>query len=267
MPTLKQLMNLQGRVALIAGGAGHIGSAMAEALAELGASIAVADIDSKGCADCADQLKSSYQVEAVPLIVDLADEAALRAVPKAVADHFGRLDILVHSAAWVGTTQTPGWVVPFDEQTVSAWNQAMRVNLTSAFILAQAAKPALVASGHGSMILVSSIYGLVSPDMRMYDGTSMGNPVGYGVSKGGLLQLTRYLSTLLAPNVRVNAISPGGVWRGQPEIFVERYQERTPLRRMATEADLKGAAAYLASDLSAYVTGHDLVIDGGWTAW
>lgn len=95
----------------------------------------------------------------------------------------------------------------------------------------------------------------------------MANPVGYGVSKGGLLQLMRYLATMLAPRVRVNAIAPGGVWRNQPETFRSRYAARTPLERMASEEDLKGAIAYLASDLSAYVTGHNLVVDGGWTAW
>ena len=119
----------------------------------------------------------------------------------------------------------------------------------------------------GSVILIASIYGLVGPDLRLYEDTLMNNPLGYGVSKGGLLQLMRYLATILAPDIRVNAISPGGVWRSQAEIFHKRYRERTPLKRMAIEEDLKGAFAYLASDLSAYVTGHNLVIDGGWTAW
>jgi NAD(P)-dependent dehydrogenase (short-subunit alcohol dehydrogenase family) len=143
----------------------------------------------------------------------------------------------------------------------------MRVNLTSAFILVQEAERALAESRHGSVILIASIYGRVAPDMRLYDGTSMANPAAYGVSKAGLLQLTRYLATVLAPQVRVNAISPGGVWRGQPETFHERYRQRTPLGRMATEEDLKGAVVYLASDLSAYVTGQELIVDGGWTAW
>jgi NAD(P)-dependent dehydrogenase (short-subunit alcohol dehydrogenase family) len=125
----------------------------------------------------------------------------------------------------------------------------------------------LIDSGHGSIVLISSIYGLVGPDMSLYEGTSMANPAGYGASKGGLLQLMRYLATVLAPDVRVNAISPGGVWRQQPGQFHDRYRSRTPLGRMATEEDLKGAAAYLASDLSSYVTGHNLVVDGGWTTW
>ena len=122
-------------------------------------------------------------------------------------------------------------------------------------------------SGHGSVIFFSSIYGLVGPDMRLYEDTDMASPAGYPASKGGLLQLARYLATVLAPRIRVNTISPGGVWRNQPEAFHQRYVYRTPLGRMATEEDLKGAVAYLASDLSAYVTGQNLGVDGGWTAW
>jgi NAD(P)-dependent dehydrogenase (short-subunit alcohol dehydrogenase family) len=103
--------------------------------------------------------------------------------------------------------------------------------------------------------------------MRLYEGTKMGNPAAYAASKGGLLQLTRWLATVLAPKIRVNALTPGGVWREQPEAFHERYRLRTPLGRMAAESDFKGAAAYLASDMSEYVTGQNLIVDGGWTAW
>jgi NAD(P)-dependent dehydrogenase (short-subunit alcohol dehydrogenase family) len=267
MRSVKDLMNLHGRVALITGGAGHIGAALGEALAELGAGIVVLDLAGEACENTATGLHVEYGVPSLPLVVDLADETRLRSVPRTVLSKLGRLDILVHCAGWVGTTQEPGWAVPFGQQTVAAWDAAMRVNLTSAFILMQEAKQALAESGHGSVILIASIYGRVGLDMRLYEGTSMANPAAYGVSKAGLLQLTRYLATVLAPQVRVNAISPGGVWRGQPEIFHERYRQRTPLGRMATEEDLKGAVAYLASDLSAYVTGQELVVDGGWTAW
>jgi len=159
----------------------------------------------------------------------------------------------------------PGWSVPFAEQSVEAWDEAMRVNVTSAFVLVQEARIALQASRHGSVVLFGSIYGRVGPDPDLYAGTGLANPVAYGVSKGGLQQLMRYLAAELAPSVRVNAISPGGVERGQPVEFRRRYEQRTPLGRMATEADLKGAIAFLASDLSAYVTGHELVVDGGWT--
>jgi len=117
------------------------------------------------------------------------------------------------------------------------------------------------------MINISSIYGISGPDQRIYGGTSLGNPAAYAASKGGLLQLTRWLATTLAPDVRVNAITLGGVERDQPAKFQEAYIQKTPLRRMAIEEDVKGAVAYLASDMSAYVTGHNLVVDGGWTTW
>jgi NAD(P)-dependent dehydrogenase (short-subunit alcohol dehydrogenase family) len=173
----------------------------------------------------------------------------------------------VHCAALVGQDELPGWNTPFAEQTVEAWDAALRVNLTSAFVLVHEAREALAGSGHGSVILFGSIYGLVGPDPALYEGTQLANPVAYGASKGALLQLVRYLATTLAPRVRVNAISPGGVERGQPDAFRRRYEARTPLGRMATEEDVKGAVAFLASDLSAYVTGQNLVVDGGWTAW
>jgi NAD(P)-dependent dehydrogenase (short-subunit alcohol dehydrogenase family) len=267
MSTLKQLMDLRGRVALITGGAGHIGRVVGEGLAELGASVAVLDIDQTAAEAVAAEIAQTYGVKAFALAVDLNDIKAVKSAPKDVVSHLGHLDIVIHSAAYGGDTKFPGWAVPFDEQTTEAWDRALRVNLTSAFVLAQAARQALTDSGHGSIVLISSIYGLVGPDMNLYEGTSMANPAGYGASKGGLLQLMRHLATVLAPQIRVNAISPGGVWRQQPEEFHARYRARTPLGRMATEDDLKGAAAYLASDLSSYVTGHNLVVDGGWTVW
>jgi NAD(P)-dependent dehydrogenase (short-subunit alcohol dehydrogenase family) len=267
MKSVKELMDMKGRVALVTGGSGHLGAAMAGALAELGAGICVLDIAQERCGAVAVELERQHGVATLPLAVDLSDALAVRRVPSIVTEHFGRLDVVVHCAAYTGDTSVPGWAVPFDEQSVEAWDRALRVNTTSAFVLVQAAAQALRESGHGNVVFISSIYGLMGPDMRLYEGTGMNNAAGYAASKGGLLQLMRYLSTLLAPDVRVNAISPGGVWRNQPEAFHERYKARTPLGRMATEEDFKGAIAYLASDLSAYVTGHNLLVDGGWTAW
>ena len=179
----------------------------------------------------------------------------------------GGLDVLVHCAGYVGTTNVGGWVGPLDEHTVAAWDEGMRVNLTSAFVLAQECQRALASAKVGSIVLFASTYGVVAQDHSLYEGTSMGTAAAYSASKGGLLQLTRYFASVLSPDVRVNAISPGGVARGQVEEFGRRYSERTPLRRMATEEDLKGAIAYLAGDLSAYVTGQNIIVDGGWTIW
>ncbi|MBI3021807.1 MAG: SDR family oxidoreductase [Candidatus Omnitrophica bacterium] len=265
--TLADLMRLSGRKALITGGTGHVGVAVGEALVELGATVAVLDVDAARCQERADALGRMRARSAVAIPCDLRDEQATRGAIHRSIEWLGGLDILVHCAAYVGTDQLPGWVVPFEQQTVDAWDAAMRVNLTSAFIMVQEARTMLDASGTGSVILIGSTYGLVGPDPRLYEGTTMGTPAGYAASKGGVLQLTRYLSTVLAPRVRVNAITPGGIWRNQPEAFHQRYVSRTPLGRMASEEDLKGAVAYLASDLSAYVTGQNLVVDGGWTAW
>ncbi|MBI3565981.1 MAG: SDR family oxidoreductase [Elusimicrobia bacterium] len=264
MKTLAELSRLDGRAALVAGGAGHVGRAACEALIELGARVAVVDRDAAACRRRVAELPEGAAV-AVP--ADLADEASARRAVRESIRRLGGLDVLVHAAAFVGTSKLAGWAAPFARQSSKAFDAAMRVNLTSAFTLVQEAAPALARSGHGSVILFSSIYGRVGPDMSLYAGTAMANPAGYGASKGGLNQLTRHLATTLAPRVRVNAVSPGGIERGQPRAFQARYRARTPLRRMAREEDLKGAVAYLASGLSAYVTGQDLLVDGGWTAW
>lgn len=267
MKTLQELMSLSGRVALVTGGAGHIGGAICETLAELGATVAVLDVSQTATIRAAEKINNKFGINAMPLIVDLADQQAVQAVPLQVLDRFGRIDILVNNAAFVGTSNLNGWVTPFQDQLPETWRDAIDVNLTAPFVLTQACSDALAESGHGAIVNVASIYGLVAPDMSLYEDTQMGNPAAYGVSKGGLLQLTRWLATILAPNIRVNAITPGGVFRNQPDVFHDRYRRRTPLKRMATEEDFKGAIAYLVSDLSAYVTGHNLVVDGGWTIW
>jgi len=267
MKSLRELMNLDGRVALVTGAGGKIGTAICEALAELGANIVLLDLTEETCSKAARLVDGRYGVETMLLPIDLTQEQAVRSVPGAVSDRFKCLDILVNCAALVGRSDLEGWAVPFQLQSSHSWREALEVNLTAPFILVQACADILSRSGHGSVINIASTYGLVGPDMRLYEDTLLGNPAAYAASKGGLVQLTRWLATVMAPDVRVNAISPGGVSCGQPEAFQKRYVSRTPLGRMATEEDVKGAVAYLASDLSAYVTGHNLVIDGGWTAW
>lgn len=260
-------MSLKGRVAIVTGGAGYIGSAFCEALAEVGASISILDITSNKAETIAKNIREKYGVETQALGIDLSVEDLVRSVPEIVLDRFGRIDILVNCAAFVGTSDLKGWATPFLEQQSETWREALEVNLTSIFILTQVCVDALKDSGHGTIINVGSTYGAVGPDMRLYEGTPMGNPAAYAASKGGLMQFTRWLATVLSPEIRVNILSPGGIWRNQPEVFITRYLERTPLKRMATEEDLKGAVVYLASDMSAYVTGQNIMVDGGWTVW
>ena len=255
MRTIKELINLSNRRALVTGGAGNIGRTIVEGLVELGCRVAVVD------------QKKSDIAGVLSFECDLKDETSTRNAAKAVIKELGGLDILIHCAAFVGETKLEGWAKPFPEQTVAAWDTAMRVNLTAAFVLAQECQKSLEASGHGSVILFSSIYGMTGPDFGIYQGTEMQNPAGYAASKGGLIQLMRYLATRFAPKVRVNVISPGGVARDQHSEFQKKYIAKTPLGRMATEEDLKGAVIYLVSDLSAYVTGQNIAVDGGWTAW
>ena len=267
MRKINQLMDLTGRVALVSGGGGNIGLAAAETLAELGATIILLDIDAETTQINIEKVENEYDVKVKFLPVDLHIEEKIQSIPQLVVEQYGRLDILINSAAVVGTTQMPGWVTPFVKQESTPWREALEINLTAVFLLTQACTSLLSESGHGTVINIGSIYGLVGPDLRLYEGTNLGNPAAYAASKGGLLQLTRWLSTVLAPDVRVNSISPGGVWRNQAVEFRERYETRTPLKRMAVEEDIKGAIGYLSSDMSSYVTGHDLVVDGGWTAW
>jgi NAD(P)-dependent dehydrogenase (short-subunit alcohol dehydrogenase family) len=260
-------MSLSGRTAVITGGAGHIGAAIAESLAEAGAKIALVDRQRDELDRCAEHIRGTTGATVATFETELSDEASARALPSLVADQCGGIDVLVNCAAFVGTTKLDGWAVPFEQQQSAAWRAAFEVNVTAAFELVQEALPWLKRSGKGSVINVSSLYGVMGPDWRLYEGTSMSNPAAYGASKGALIQLTNWLATTLAPHVRVNAMSPGGVWRNQPTAFVERYTQRTPLKRMATEEDFKGVALFLASDMSSYITGQNIVVDGGWCAW
>jgi NAD(P)-dependent dehydrogenase (short-subunit alcohol dehydrogenase family) len=267
MRAISEMSNLAGRRALVTGAAGHLGHAITETLIELGATVAVCDRDPALCDRRVAQLSAIRSGQAISFVCDLDNMAATRGMVRQVLDRMGGLEIVAHCAAYVGTSGLPGWAVPFEQQSHEPWDSVMRVNVTAAFAIVQEAQQALAVSGKGCVLLISSIYGLLGPDVRLYEGTEMGNPAAYGVSKAGLLQLMRHLSTVCAPKIRVNAISPGGVWRRQPEAFVKRYAARAPLGRMAVEEDLKGAVAFLTSDLSSYVTGHNLVVDGGWTAW
>ncbi|MEJ5991364.1 SDR family oxidoreductase [Ramlibacter sp. PS3R-8] len=265
--TLAELGDLSGRVAVLTGGAGHIGRAMAEALAERDAVVCLVDRDAPALQSAADALRGATGATVHALPVDLEDEAQRVALPQRVRDLCGRADVLVNNAGFVGDSALQGWVAPFEQQSIATWRRALEVNLTAAFHLAQLFAPLLQEGGHGSIVNVGSIYGVVGPDMDLYEGTAMGNPAAYAISKGGLVQATRWLATVLGPHVRVNCISPGGVARGQAPAFVQKYEARTPLKRMGREEDFKGAIAFLASDLSAWVTGQNLMVDGGWTAW
>ena len=267
MTRVSDLMDLRDRTAVITGASGHLGRMMAVALAELGASLILVDRPGSDFAALERSVASvaPVAVESIGCDLECTDNRA-----KLVADvGSGRssIDVLVNNAAFVGTADLAGWAEPFERQSIETWRRAIEVNLTAPFHLCQQLAPLLRRSSHASVINVGSIYGCYGPDYRLYEDTAMSNPGAYGASKGGLIQLTRWLSTTLAPSVRVNAISPGGVFRNQPASFVERYKARTPLARMASEDDFIGVIVFLATDMSRYVTGQNICVDGGWGVW
>lgn len=266
MSSLAELGNLRGRRALVTGAAGHIGRVIAETLAEMGADLILVDRVEADLAAVREGL-SAWGGEIGIQVCDLECQEQRERLIAAVRGTAPNLNILVNNAAFVGTSELAGWAVPFAEQTVETWRRALEVNLTANFHLCKELLPLLKAAPGANIVNIGSIYGIYGPDWGLYEGTRMSNPAAYGASKGGLIQFSRWLATTAAPEVRVNVVSPGGVWRDQPESFVERYETRTPLRRMAREDDFRGAIAFLASDLSAYVTGQNIQVDGGWGIW
>jgi NAD(P)-dependent dehydrogenase (short-subunit alcohol dehydrogenase family) len=267
LTTIKELSNLKGRRALITGAMGGLGKVMADSLAELGADLVLVDRPGSDFDSLSATLSERWDVKVECQACDLEQQAQRTELIAWLKSSGQGLNILINNAAFVGTSDLQGWGVPFEQQTVETWRRALEVNLTAIFDLCQGLTSLLKAAEGASIINIASIYGMYGPDWSLYEGTNMSNPAAYGASKGGLIQFTRWLATTIAPDIRVNAISPGGVFRNQPEAFVKRYEEKTPLGRMAIEDDFRGVVAYLASDLSKYVTGHNLAVDGGWGAW
>ena len=267
MTTLKELSDLTGRRALITGATGGLGKVMAQTLAELGAGLVLVDRERADLLALSVDLIERWGVKVECQVCDLEQQEHRTALMDSLRGSGQGLNILINNAAFVGTSDLQGWGVPFELQTVETWRRALEVNLTAIFDLCKGLTPLLKVAPGANIINMASIYGQYGPDWSLYEGTSMSNPAAYGASKGGVLQLTRWLSTTIAPHVRVNAISPGGIFRNQADAFVQRYETRTPLGRMATENDFRGVIAYLASDLSKYVTGQNLSVDGGWGVW
>ena len=260
-------MSLKKRCALITGANGHIGRIIALTLAELGADLILVDLPGSNYTKITKQIKNSFKVNVETYDCDLSNQVDVKNLISNVKKKKNSLNVLVNNAAFIGDTKLNGWVTEFEKQTTETWRDALEVNLTAAFSLIKGLTPLLRKSKGANIINIGSTYGTWAPDHRLYEGTSMGNPAAYAVSKAGLIQLTRWLSTTLASSIRVNTISPGGVLRGQPKIFVKKYKSKTPLKRMANEEDFRGAIAYLATDLSKYVTGQNLAVDGGWGVW
>ncbi|NWG08318.1 MAG: SDR family oxidoreductase [Chloroflexi bacterium] len=273
---IQDKFDLTGRVAVVTGGVGLLGAEFCRTLAEAGAAVAVVDLNASASRLTADTLtKSGYHSLAIP--TDITQPDSVHAMVETVLSAFGRIDILVNSAALdpkfdpdaVKKGITPG---AFEDYPLDQWNSALNVNLTGMFLVTQACVKPMIAHGKkGSVINICSTYGLNGPDQRIYikDGQRVAfKPVYYTVTKAGVLGFTKYLAAYYAgTEIRVNALTPGGVFNSHEDYFVRNYSAKTILGRMAKKDEMNGALLFLASDASSYMTGNNVVVDGGWTAW
>jgi NAD(P)-dependent dehydrogenase (short-subunit alcohol dehydrogenase family) len=273
MTTIFDKFNLQGQVAIVTGGAGLLGRQFCRTLAEANAQVMVADLNESTACGVADEIRAAgYTAEGVG--VDVTSPDSTRAMVAAAVKTFGRVDVLVCSAALDPKFEPQHQGQhgnTFEDYPLESWRQALDVNLTGMFLSAQAAVQPMLAQNHGVIINICSTYGLVGPDQRIYEKPGQPQqfkPVYYSVTKSGVLGLTRYLATYYAgKNIRANALTPGGVFNNHDDIFNENYSYRTVVGRMAHLDEMNGAMLFLASDASSYMTGSNLVVDGGWTAW
>lgn len=259
---------LDGKTALVTGAAGILGRKFVRGLADAGAQVAVVDLDLSAASAVAAEVGSS----AAGFACDVADPASVQACVEAVCERFGRIDVL-HNNAATKTADPRRFFAPFEDYPLDTWREVMAVNIDGMFLMAQAVGRRMLAQGGGSIVQTASIYGLVGPDARIYEGSDyLGGPINtpavYAASKAAVVGLTKWLATHWAKDgIRVNCLVPGGVSSGQNSAFSVKYSSRVPLGRMARDDEMVPALLYLASDASSYVTGQVLAVDGGWTAW
>lgn len=259
---------LDGKTALVTGGAGILGRRFVRGLAEAGANVAIVDLDPSAVAEVAEE----NGLLAAGFTCDIADPRSVAECVEAVKRRFGRIDVL-HNNAATKTSDPRRFFTPFEDYPLETWREVMSVNIDGMFLMAQAVGREMISQGGGSVIQTASIYGLVGPDPRIYEGSNyLGGPINtpavYAASKAAVVGLTRWLATHWAPyGIRCNCLVPGGVSSGQNSVFAENYARRVPLGRMADADEIVPALLYLASEASSYVTGQVLAVDGGWTVW
>lgn len=253
------LFRLDSKVALVTGGAGIYGVHITRALAEVGAHVVVASRNLEQCEKVANEMQAEgLKVSAAQL--DLGSSESIQKVCENIVSEFGKVDILFNNAV-ARAGGNPSTV------TEEQWITAMQINSTGFFMASKIFGEQMIKQLSGVMVNISSIYGVVGPNFNIYEGTEMTSPANYAFAKGGMINYTRYAASYYGKfGVRVNCISPGGFQTDQPKSFIENYSKQVPLGRLATDDDIKGAAVFLASDASGYITGQNLLVDGGWTA-
>ncbi len=263
-------LRLEGKVAVVTGAAGIIGRVLVRQLAEHGASVAMVDVDKGGL----DKLKASLPGKAnvITCHCDLSEEKAIVKTVEDITGHFGQIDILFNNAA-TKTNDLIRFFDPAEKYSMETWREVMSVNLDGLYVMARNCAEVMKNNGGGSIVQTASIYGALAPDMRIYDGSyylgcQINTPPVYSASKGGVISLTKYLASIWARDgIRVNTISPGGISSGQNEVFEKQYSARIPMGRMALAEEIVDAALFLASPAASYITGQNLMVDGGLSAW
>ena len=275
--SVRQQFDLSGRISIITGGAGFLGRQFAEAVAEMGATPVLFDLSPDALAKAQAETGATYP-NCETEQVDITDEASLRSAVDRVLARHKRIDVLINNAALTkyGCDADPEkFFAPFEETSRAVWEQGLEVNLTGTALVCQVVGPIMAAQGAGSIINIGSDVGVISPDQRIYapdgkgyEGQDFNTPAFYAVSKAGVIHLTKFLATTWADKgVRVNAFSPAGVFRDHEEGFYRMLTSRIPMGRMGAINEYKGAIVFLASDASSFMTGHNLVMDGGRTIW
>ena len=273
MADIKNLFSLKGKSALVTGATGILGQSFCRALAANGANVAVVDLKLEDVSKLSKELAGEFGVSSMGLVCDVSDPKSVAEMTKKAVKDLGGIHIL-HNNAATKTGNLGDFFASTESYSLQTWNEIMSVNLGGMFLVAQAVGKHMVESGRGgSIIQTASIYGCVGPDQRIYEGShymgiEINTPAVYSASKAGVIGLTKYLATLWgAKGVRVNTLTPGGVQSGQNETFISKYSSRVPLGRMAEPQEMLGALVFLASDASSYVTGQNLIVDGGLSAW
>lgn len=262
------LFSLKDRVAVVTGGAGLLAAEHATALTGAGARVILADINEEKCTAAAGSLAEAGIRGVVARKLNVTQPESWQELLTGVIAEFGGVDILINNAGFTNQSKSANFGAAFEEFPLEDWNAILDVNLTGTFLGCQTVGKTMLERGSGAIINMASLYGVVSPNHAMYPGTGISQPVAYSVSKHGVIGLTRYLATLWAKHgVRVNSLTPGGIYNNHPDLFAERFAQLNPQGRMARKDELRGAIVYLASDASAHVIGHNLVVDGGWTVW
>lgn len=269
--SLNHPMSLQNKKIVITGGTGILGQKFCHALAAQGAQVCLGDLDGEQCQQLAAELTETYSQMCFGFALDLSNKASVGAFAKNAQQALGDVDVLINNAA----AKPKGFFASTEDYDLETWNQTLAVNITGMFLTVQAFAPQMLARKQGNIVNISSIYGVVGPDQSIYEGSwyealggAINTPLVYSTTKAAVIGLTKHLATTWGKEgIRVNAISPGGVTSGQNSEFNQRYSARVPMNRMANAEEIVGAMLYLVSDASSYVNGHNLIVDGGLTAW